>query len=99
MRVAVVEITLRTFSGNATMYGVGFSDLEKAKAEYRRVADLITARVERKNDKPATVEIVGDGNMVTAPLDDIGSVALQDYAWANAEETGVKDKYPNLFKR
>lgn len=79
---------------------VGFTKLEKAQSEYDRVAALLTKRNERGNDLPKTVEIDGDsGGKFTVGMDDISSIALLDFAWANEQEKGVAEAFPFLFRK
>lgn len=81
-------------------HAVGFASLEKAKSEYDRLADILTRRNDRKNDLPKTVDIDGDaGNRITVGVDDISTLGLIDFAFANEQEAGVKDAFPHLFKK
>lgn len=98
MIVADIHLTACNFSGGGFVHNVRFDDLAKAEAEYERVAALMLKRADRGNDLPKTVEVVGV-NKITLPLDDIHSVALSDFAEANEQEAGVRDAFPNLFKR
>lgn len=97
MRVAEIQMTLRSFGTANTICRIGFSDVARAKTEYQRVADLIAKQEDSHNDKPSTITIIGDGEEHTVALRDIGSVGLCDWAAANEEMKGVKDAFPYLF--
>lgn len=99
MHVAELIITESTFSATTTTHVLSFESIDSARAEYERVAGLIKDEAKRKNDKPPTVEVIGDGNRLTLPLDNIRSVGLVDFAKANEQQAGVRDAFPNLFKR
>lgn len=101
MKVAEIIVTSASFmSHGMATHCVGFADVAAAKAEYNRIADLVTARDEKKNDLPKMVVLAGDcGQTCTMPLSTIHSVSWIDFATANEREAGVKDAFPNLFKR
>lgn len=99
MIVAELNITSgRSVFGQGMIHRVSFEDVVIARAEFERVADLIQRRSDRANDLPKTVRVEGVG-AIDMPLEDIGSVAFMDFAKANAAEIGVKDAFPNLFKK
>ena len=80
-------------------HNIAFNDLEKAKAEYDRVAALMGRKAKRANDLPPTIEINGDsGSKVTIPTEDLRSISLCDLALANAQEEGIRAAYPNLYR-
>jgi len=98
MKVAELHITIGRNVFNSTSMGcVGFDDVEMARFEFDRLADLIKRRSERANDVEKTIVISGISEF-TCPLDEIMAVGFVDYAKANEQETGVKDAFPNLFK-
>lgn len=99
MIVAELQITTGNFSTQSVLHRISFADLARAEAEYERISKLILAEETRTNDKPPTIEVVGDGNRMTCPLREVRSVGLADYARANEQEAGVRDAFPNLFKK
>ena len=100
MKVAELSIICgrHAFAGAAAQGLVGFSSLESAKAEFDRMADLLKRREDRKNDLEKTVVIKGIGEF-SCCLDDITCVGLSDFAHLNEQEAGVRDTFPNIFKR
>ncbi len=56
-------------------------------------------REKRSNDLDKMVTIDGAISHFSCPLEQISSVSMLDYAVANDEEAGVKDAFPNIFKR
>lgn len=100
MIVAEIHLTEGGFGDRGHVHIVAFSTLEKAYSEYDRVASIMLRREERTNDLPKMIEIDGDGgNKTTLPLDHIRSIGLVDYAKVNAQQAGVRDAFPNVFKR
>jgi hypothetical protein len=99
MIVAEVHLTEGGFGDHGFVHIIRFDDLAKATAEYARVADLMTKKSERGNDLPKLIEVEGAHNKVSLPLDHLRSVGLADFAKGNEQEAGVRDAFPNLFKR
>ena len=99
MIVADLYLTEGGFGDKGLCHVVRFDDLAKAMAEYERVVDLIKRKSDRGNDLPKLIEVEGTGNKVSLPLDNLRVVGLTDYAKANEQEAGVRDAFPNLFKR
>ena len=98
MLVAEVFVTTGRFHFE-TKHSVGFKDLEKAKAEFDRVADIVKRKAERKNDLPETIDLDGDaGTKVSVCTSDIATVGFLDYALADANRKGLRDAFPNLMK-
>ncbi len=75
-----------------------FENIEIAQSEYARIGNLLERRQDRKNDLPPTISLQGI-NSFSCPLNDITGIGLVDLVKQNAEEHGVRDAYPNLFKR
>lgn len=99
MIVAQVCVTTSRLGFSETKHTVTYSELATAYSDYHRVADLLLQRLECKNDLPNLIELDGEsGTSLTVPLDEVFSVALFDFAKANAAEVGVKDAFPLLFK-
>ena len=100
MRVAEIEIVFASvsFGGSTTsvITRIGFSSLDSAKAEFDRLASLFeTAKVDERNDD-SKVEIVGDGMRHVFHLSEIRSIGLHDWAFSNAEMTGVRETFSAL---
>lgn len=94
---AEVHLTVGQWMSSAPLaVMVGFEDVDEAWGEYRRIAQLILDRADRKNDLPKIVECVGPFNSATVELDGIRTVSIVDYAKANAAKSGVAEAYPNL---
>lgn len=100
MKVAEISIICgrHAFAGAASQGLVGFSDAAVAKAEFERLADLLKRREDRANALEKTVMVKGIGEF-TCSLDDISCVGWTDFAHANEQEAGIRDTFPNIFKR
>ena len=83
--------------GGHAKHTIHFDCLDVAKSEYRRLVDLLDRRERKANDLPRMIEVVGAGNQVSLPLDDLRSVALGDLATENKHRSGLKEAFPNLF--
>jgi hypothetical protein len=99
MYVAKVTVLTAHGIGAGADHNVFFGRLEDGEAEYRRIADLMTRHRARANDGPDMVVLKGDGGEATFALADAHSVSLCDYAKQDKEQAGVRDAFPNLFKR
>jgi hypothetical protein len=99
MIVAELQIVTNKGFHESVNHIVRFDVLETADAEYQRVAKLMLDKADRKNELPQMVEVMGASEKVTVPLDTISSVGLVDYAKTNAQMTGLRDAFPNMFKR
>lgn len=98
MIVAHVELmSAEGFSSAAIHHVAEFTDLDRATSEYERIANLLVQRGDRKNDLPKMLELVGDGQSVSLPLDKIHSVALHNYAKSNEIKAGTREAFPLLF--
>jgi len=96
----VAEIFVTTGRFHEQKHAVPFTALDKATAEFERLAAILTKRNERGNDLPKTVDVDGAaGHRLTIGVDDISSIGLCDFAKANEESAGIKDTFPHLFKR
>lgn len=97
----VAELLLVTeggFGDRGHVHTISFASLETAQAEFDRIDEIFKRKEERKNDLPAMIEVVGDGNRVTIPLGHLRSVGLVDFVHANEQRKGMRDTFPNLFK-
>lgn len=99
MIVAEIMLTsVRHSFGAAVHHRIDYDDLDKAKSEYERVADLMRRREDRKNDLPPDITLEGAATKATVPLGDVTGISLLDYAKANAARSGMRDAYPLLFR-
>lgn len=99
MKVAEVSISIgRRYTESSPGFAVGFSDKALAAAEFERLKDILERREKRSNDLEKTVTINGI-NSFTCPVDEICAIGFADYAHANEEEAGVRDAFPNIFKK
>ena len=94
----IVIMSGNSFSGNVITHIIKFANMIRADLEFKRVSAFLKERGDRKNDLPKIIEMTGDGNQVSVPLDEIRSIGLCDYAIADQQAAGVRDAYPNLFK-
>lgn len=99
MIVAELFLTEGDFSTKQVVHVVRFDDPDKGRAEYDRIADLMQRREDRTNDLPKMIEAEGCGSKVTMPLCMLRALGFTDFAEANAQEAGVRDAFPNIFKR
>ncbi len=97
--VAEVNVICTAHWGDPVRHTAYYETVEAAKAEYDRVADYVSRRVERKNDLPKLLTVEGVDTHFTVPIDDIHSVNWIDYAKSNAMRVGLVDAYPNVFGR
>ncbi len=98
MKVAEICITHGRSFSHGGVAGVGFSDTETASAEYERLKAYLDRREQRANDLEKTITVTGI-NSFTCPGDEITGIGYADFSLMNEEEAGVKDAFPNLFKR
>lgn len=82
-------------------YCVKFDDLDKAKAEYARLTQVLVDRGNKVLTLARTI-ICGDlalGNAMSCPTDDISSIGFKDYVAANTQQDGVIASFPRLFPK
>lgn len=98
MKVAEISIICGRSFSNGSQGLVGFETVDAAMAEFDRLSELLKRRESRANDLEKTVVVSGIGKF-TCPLDEISCIGLSDFAQSNEQEAGVRDAFPNLFKR
>ncbi len=94
MRVAELMVTLGGWS-HSTIHRVMFDSLEKATAEFERIAALLKKRA-KGNDVPKFLDVEGE-NKLTCDFDMVNAVALVDLKKADDAEVGLKDAFPHLI--
>lgn len=98
MRVAEIHVTYGSYSSAAVTSVVGFEDTSTATTEFERLKLYLDRREKRANDLEKIVIIAGI-NSFTCPGEQITGIGLFDFAKANDSEAGVRDAFPNIFKR
>jgi hypothetical protein len=98
MKVAEIAITHAPRISMATVAVVGFETASQAAAEFERLKTYLDRREARANDLEKVVTVVGI-NSFTCPGDEINGISLSDFARENEAAAGVRDAFPNLFKR
>ena len=100
MLVAEIFITEGHFlEAPPSSHAVGFDDLHAANAEYDRIAALLLAKNERKNDLPAILECEGSTGKVSIALGAVRAVSILDYEKMNEQRKGLRDTFPNVFSK
>lgn len=100
MIVAEMVVTTSGWSRDVCIHRIGFINLADALAEFNRIKEMLIRRADKKNDLPKWIDINGGaGNLVTLEFDTLHSLALTDFAMANAEGKGMRDEFPVLFKK
>ena len=97
MIVAEIHISVSKGFSGAARHGVTFADAAGAKTEYEQIAAMLEKRSERGNDVPKLVKLSGITEF-SAPLEDITSVSLVDFAINNEHMQGMADRFPHMFK-
>jgi hypothetical protein len=98
MKVAEILVTHASRMSMASIACIGFETASGAAAEFERLKTYLDKREARANDIDKIITVVGI-NSFSCPGDEIAGISLVDFARSNESEAGVRDAFPNLFKR